>query len=56
MSYFPERHANKNKMEVELDLSYYAKKKTISKSTRRIGILQFAGKDYLANLKPDIVK
>ena len=44
-------------MELELDSSYYAKKKkTISKSTRCIGILQFAGKDYLANLKPDIVK
>ena len=55
MSYFPERHTNKNKMEVELDFSYYAKK-SILKSTRCIGILQFAGKDYLANLKPDIVK
>ena len=46
MSYFPEPHANKNKIKVVLDLSSYATKSDL-KNAARVNTLQFAKKDDL---------
>ena len=50
MSYFLELHTNKNKIEVEVDLSNYATKSDLKNATG-IDTLQFAKKGDLASLK-----
>ena len=56
MSYFPEPYTHcKNKIKVELDLSYYATKSD-SKSATGVDTLKFAKKVDLASLKSDIEK
>ena len=55
MSYFLESTANKNKIEIELDLSDYATEPNL-KNAIRIDISQFAKKYDLANLKSDFDK
>ena len=50
MSYFPELFTNKNKLEVELDLSNYANKSDLKNATGA-DTLQFAKKGNLADFK-----
>ena len=50
MSYFPELFTNKNKLEVELDLSNYANESDLKNATG-VDTLQFSKKGNLANLK-----
>ena len=50
MSYFPELFTNKNKLEVELDLSNYANKSDLKNATG-VDTLQFAKKGNLADFK-----
>ena len=51
--YSPQPHTNKNKIEVQLDLSNYATKFGI-KNTTGIDTSQFAKTDDLANIKSDV--
>ena len=53
MSYLPPYSHSKNKIEVELDFFNYATKSALKNAT---GILQFAKKDNLANLKSEVDK
>ena len=55
MNYFPEPHTNKNKLDVELYFSNYAKKSDGKNSTGD-DTSQFAKKIDLANLKSDVYK
>ena len=55
MSYFPQWHTNKNKMEVELNLSNYATKSDF-KNAAGADTVQFAKKDDLAYLESDVDK
>ena len=54
MSYFPEPYTgSKNKIKVELDLSYYATKSNLKNATG-VDTSDFAKKADLASLKSDI--
>ena len=55
MSYFPEPHTNKNKIEVELDLSNCATKPNLKIATS-VDTSQFDKIYDLANLKSDVDK
>ena len=55
LSYFPESHPNKNKTEVELDLSNYSTKSD-QVNTTGVAASQFSKKDDLVNLKSDADK
>ena len=55
MSYCPPYNYNKNKIEVEVDLSNYATKSDL-KTVIGVDILQFRKKDDLANLKTEVDK
>ena len=55
MSYFLEPHTFKKKIEVELDLSNYARKYDL-KSATGVNRLQFTKKDDLSNLKSEVDK
>ena len=54
MSYFPPYSYSKNKMELELDVSNYATKSDL-KNVTGVDTSQFAKKDYLVNLKSEVV-
>ena len=55
MSYFPLYSCNKNKIEIELDLSNYATKSDLKKATG-VDTSEFAEIDNLANLKSEVDK
>ena len=55
MSYFPPYSHNKNRIEVELNLSNYATKSDLKNATV-VDTSQFVKKDYLTSLKLEINK
>ena len=55
MNYFLEPRTNKNKIEVELYFSNYARKSDV-KTSIGVDTLQFPKKNGLANLKSDVYK
>ena len=61
MNYFPETHTNKNKIEIELDLSNYAPKSDLKNATgidtsQFHNFLQHLGVDKLKNVPVYLIK
>ena len=55
MNYFLPYSKNKNKKEVELDLSNYSTKSNLKKGTG-VDTSQFAKKNDVVNVKPEVAK
>ena len=55
MNYFLSYSQSKNKIEVELDLSNYSTKSNLKNGTG-VDTSQFAKKNHVVNLKPEVAK